>query len=197
VSYLSYTDWRRILNPRDCVGGNSPWCFETEDWYKAYCVKHSICNALKPSSILEIGVRYGYSAHAFLFTNISARYMGVDLDDASVNSMGEPTVDWAFAMLKRTISHDLQLMSLKVDTQNNDISGVLSPYEFVHIDACHTYAGALRDMTIGWKLATRAMLVDDYMGSPPVHDAVIAFRKLTGAVMLSTPSGTGEALFLK
>jgi hypothetical protein len=197
VSFVDYPYWvENVLNPRDRKGGNSPWCFESESWYRAYAVKYAICRAINPRSILEIGVRYGYSAHAFLCDG-DASYIGIDLDSASVNAMGEPTLEWAEAMLNRaTMAYSLRFH--RMDTQQEDISTVVNnPADFTHIDACHTYHGALRDMQAAWPLTNKAMLVDDYVGSPPVRDAVVEFKRLTGAIFMTVDSGTGEALFLK
>ena len=200
MTFPDYKTWcETVLNPRDRTATlRSHWCFETEDWYRQYRGKHDIARALAPKSILEIGVRYGYSAHAFLVAAPGARYIGVDCDDGVLNAMGEPTCDWAMAMLSRTVP-DLQPPALvRMNTQTEDlISRIPWVSDLVHIDADHSYHGATKDMEAAWQRCTRAMLVDDYVPNAAVHDAVDAFVKRHDAKVLLGTGTQGEALIFK
>jgi hypothetical protein len=199
VSFPSYEKWvQDVLNPRDRVGGQGPYCFETEVWYQAYRNKHRITQALLPRSVLEIGIRYGYAAHAFLLSSHVDVYIGVDIDDPVINAMGEKTCGWALGMLERTTAKGIRITHHTVNTRTTDIRTLIQgTVDFTHIDADHTFTGALDDISKAWDLTRHAVLVDDYLGSPPVHDAVDAFVAQSGALLLQTPSGTGEALLLK
>jgi hypothetical protein len=74
---------------------------------------------------------------------------------------------------------------------------VLGHFDFTHIDADHSFVGALDDIQKAWSVTKTAMLVDDYIGSASVHDAVDTFVRSSGALLLTATSGTGEALLLK
>src|ERR1700736_2008544 len=67
-------DFRETAYPEDPLRHLFP------DWVSYYRLKWAIARVLQPESILEIGVRYGYSALAFLSASPSARYVCVDLD---------------------------------------------------------------------------------------------------------------------
>src|SRR5215469_18824935 len=67
-------DFRETAHPEDPLRHLFP------DWVPYYRMKWAIARVLQPRSILEIGVRFGYSALAFLNASPSARYLGIDLD---------------------------------------------------------------------------------------------------------------------
>lgn len=191
-----YDEWvSTVLNPRDRKGGGSPWCFETKEWHAAYAYKHAIARMLRPTSILELGVRYGYSAHAFL-SAANVHYIGVDINDPKFNAMGEPTVGWASAMLQRTIMAP-ELTFIIMDTQSEDIREGVPPADLVHVDADHTFEGATRDLERAWELTRQAMLVDDFIRIPAVHDATDAFAAAHGIQILTATTNEGDALLLK
>ncbi|HPS76540.1 MAG TPA: class I SAM-dependent methyltransferase [Thermoanaerobaculaceae bacterium] len=200
MTFPDFKTWvQDVLHPRDLATGRGPYCFETEAWYQVYRNKHRIAEALRPLSVLEIGVRYGYAAHAFLTACSVITYVGVDVDDPVINAMGEPTCAWAMEMLSRTTPARVLRGLIKVNTRTTDIRSLLPnrTFDLTHIDADHTFAGALDDITKAWELTSGAMLVDDYFGSPPVRDAVDRFVSTSGALLVTSPSGTGEALLLK
>lgn len=225
MTFPDYQTWLdSVVHPRERIATrNSPWCFEHPDWYRHYRGKHDLALALRPASILEIGVRYGYSAHAFLSAVPGASYVGIDSNDPAHNAMGEPTLGWALAMLNavldRTGTTDGQegppdVTLHVVNTREKDLRRLFeivdkgsifrkpgppayAQFDLVHIDADHSYHGALDDMTKAWDVCGRAMLVDDYAACASVHDAVDAFVRQAGATMLASPSKLGEALVLR
>ena len=161
MSFPTFKTWvQDVLNPRDRTGGAGPYHFETEVWHRAYFAKHAVAAAIQPGSILEIGIRYGYSAHAFLTAAPKAVYVGIDIDDPVINAMGEPTCAWALAMLRRTVP-GARVAHVCMDSQADDFSEVVRPADLVHIDACHSFKGATSDITRAWPLTQRAMLIDD------------------------------------
>lgn len=197
MPFPSYDEWVRwVLHPNDKKGGRGPYCFETEEWYQNYRNKFRIAQAFKPTTIIEIGVRYGYSAHAFLCACPEARYIGIDADLPSLNAMGAPTCDWAFGMLRLTIPPCPRLELIKVDSQKENVTPLLPKAEFVHVDANHSYKGATADMEALWPVCTQVMLVDDYVGTASVHDAVDAFVARHNAGLLTMQSKNGEALII-
>ncbi len=72
-------DVRAVYRPGDR-------CAEALGWdrlMEIYRIKYQVARAVAPASILEIGVRAGYSAAAFLAACPRARYVGLDKDDGS------------------------------------------------------------------------------------------------------------------
>ena len=67
-------DFRRTAQPSD------PLSYLFDEWVPYYRTKWAIARVLQPQTILEIGVRFGYSALAFLDAVPSARYLGIDND---------------------------------------------------------------------------------------------------------------------
>lgn len=62
---------------------DDPWFrepgFQMADVLRCYDEKYRLALLLRPASILEVGVRAGYSAAAFLAA-VPARYLGIDND---------------------------------------------------------------------------------------------------------------------
>src|SRR5580692_7612685 len=84
------------------------------EWVSYYRMKWAIASVLQPKSILEIGVRYGYSAVAFLNASPSARYLGIDLDVAAFGgSVG--AINWARQACSKYQAEFLVADSTKLD----------------------------------------------------------------------------------
>ena len=64
------------------------------EWVEYYRLKWAIARALQPRSILEIGVRYGYSAAAFLNACPRGHYLGIDLDSNTYGGV-QGAIRWA------------------------------------------------------------------------------------------------------
>src|SRR5438477_11758442 len=98
-------DFRKFANPAD------PLSRLFEEWVPYYRLKFCIAKVLQPESILEIGVRFGYSARTFLEASPSATFLGIDLDSDSFG--GEVgALDWA-----RQITATFQAEYLVADSQ--------------------------------------------------------------------------------
>src|SRR5205814_10569899 len=88
LSLQSDYDFRETANPED------PLRDRFEEWVPYYRLKWAIARYLRPASILEIGVRFGYSAAAFLHGSPKARYLGVDLDTDDFGGV-KGAIEWA------------------------------------------------------------------------------------------------------
>jgi 2-polyprenyl-3-methyl-5-hydroxy-6-metoxy-1,4-benzoquinol methylase len=91
--HTSAYDFRPIAHPDD------PLRDRFSAWVDYYRLKWAIARTLKPQSILEIGVRYGYSAHAFLDAMPASNYLGIDLDCTAAGGV-KGAIDWAKQILK-------------------------------------------------------------------------------------------------
>lgn len=158
---VSTYDFREYTNPRD------PLAHLFADWVPYYRLKHAIARVLKPRSIFEIGVRYGYSARAFLDGSPEARYTGLDLDVAEFG--GElGAIDWA-----RSITSGREAQFIVGNSQQlRHFPGDL--YDLIHVDGQQDGYGTLHDL--GLALAQgRHVLVDGYLWTGDNFNAVNEF----------------------
>lgn len=126
-----------------------------DEWVPYYRLKYSIAQALNPSTILEIGVRYGYSARAFLSACPAAHYTGIDIDDDTFG--GTPgAVEWARAALP---TQRATLIVGNTRTMNRLPGG---RYDLVHVDGQQDEEGIYHDLSLAMHQA-RYALVDGYL----------------------------------
>jgi len=127
-------DFRSFANPADPLAKLFP------EWVPYYRLKFAIAKVLQPQSILEIGVRFGYSARTFLEASPSAKLLGVDLDcDRFGGEQG--ALDWA-----RQITRDYDASFLVSDSQKLErLPG--GNYDLIHVDGQQDGLGTFRDLT--------------------------------------------------
>jgi len=125
-----------------------------DEWVSYYRGKWAIARYLQPKRILEIGVRYGYSAFAFLNACPSAQYTGIDLD-ADLYGGTQGAIDWA---RDHTRQHHTEFII--ADSQKFDrFPG--GDYDLIHIDGQQDQQGFLHDLEVAIGQA-RYILVDGY-----------------------------------
>ena len=124
-------DFRRSANPE------GPLKYLFSEWVPYYRVKWATARALQPKRILEIGVRFGYSAAAFLDACPDAAYLGID--DDSDKSGG-------------------QKGAILCDSQQFE-EFPRGPYDLIHIDGQQDGAGLIADLRKALRQARR-ILVD-------------------------------------
>lgn len=125
-----------------------------------YHQKHDIAKQVNPKVIVEIGVRAGYSAWAFLMACPNAEYHGFDADNGTHGGQGGPWTWWAEKMLKaRGFNVNIHAPQ---DTQKMDVMPIAA--DFYHIDGDHTSQGVYHDLSICMASSHQGsvMLVDDY-----------------------------------
>lgn len=113
-------DFQSYANPHDEL------FYLFDEWNEKYRMKYAICKVIEPKTILEIGVRYGYSAVTFLSVVPDATYLGINTDTDSTNGSKE-AIQWA-----KKITDQYNVNFLIADTQQM----VTFPgefYEFIHI----------------------------------------------------------------
>jgi SAM-dependent methyltransferase len=144
----SQFDFRSLANPAD------PLQHLFADWVPYYRMKWAIASVLQPQSILEIGVRYGYSARAFLEAVPQARFVGIDLDSDRFGGV-KGAIDWARSSLR---DYDCEL--IVADSQGMDrFPG--AQYDLIHVDGQQDGDGSFRDLERALKQG-RYVLVDGY-----------------------------------
>lgn len=146
--HSDFFDFRKYANPEDELA------HLFDDWLPYYRMKHAICKTLNPSSILEIGVRYGYGAITFLHAAPNARYLGIDNDTSTFGgSMG--AISWA-----QKITHGYDAGFIIADSQ------VMPAFpgdhwDLIHIDGQQDGDGTFHDLELALPKATW-ILVDGY-----------------------------------
>src|ERR1700693_6175541 len=88
LAAVSTYDFRLTANPDDELK------HLFTDWVPYYRLKWAIARVLRPQRILEVGVRYGSSAAAFLNACPECTYLGIDNDS---NPFGghKGAIQWA------------------------------------------------------------------------------------------------------
>jgi len=144
------------------------------------CGKWEISRRYQPKTILEIGVRAGYAARAFLNAHPTARYIGID------NYSYGAYPDWAIENIlrDRKFYKPINLGSLLVGFSNNDLLynadtqkiKSLSPImaDFIHIDGDHSIVGVIHDLDLALSALNTdgVILIDDYDRIPDVKTGV-------------------------
>jgi SAM-dependent methyltransferase len=176
-------DFRLTANPDD------PLRRQFDNWVDYYRLKRAIASVLEPTSILEIGVRYGYSAMAFLDGSPKASYLGIDLD---VNTFGGTKGALAWA---RQITRGFSAEFIVADTQQMaQLPG--GSYDLIHVDGQQDGDGTFHDLKLALAQA-RYILLDGYFWS---RDNLLAatsfldkFRDMIDYTVL-VPGYAGELL---
>jgi len=122
--------------------------------------KHNLVKQLNPKIIVELGVRAGYAAQAFLLACPTAKYIGFDANNGIAGGASDKRyTDFAKQQLA---SYDAIIYD-NFDTQKHDKLPI-EYADFIHIDADHTTEGALHDLNICNQCidVNSVILVDDY-----------------------------------
>jgi 2-polyprenyl-3-methyl-5-hydroxy-6-metoxy-1,4-benzoquinol methylase/predicted O-methyltransferase YrrM len=128
-----------------------------DKWVDYYKGKYAICKAIQPKSILEVGVRYGYSAISFLSASEKASYLGIDNDS---NTFGGTigALEWA-----KNITKNYSASFLLGDTQlMSSFPGDF--YDLIHIDGQQDGDGTFHDLEMALEKG-KYILVDGYFWS--------------------------------
>jgi hypothetical protein len=177
-------------------------CVQTIGWRRLraiYRVKHQVARALMPRTILEIGVRAGYSAAAFLAACPTAHFVGLDADNGSHGGVPGYLDAAATMLLRRCKEAVIELYPW--DSGDEAVVRCLraryrGAFDLAHIDGDHTEQGCARDLATCIELVRPGgyLLVDDYDLLPEVRRAADRFVCSTGCASLYLPSPHGDLL---
>jgi 2-polyprenyl-3-methyl-5-hydroxy-6-metoxy-1,4-benzoquinol methylase len=159
-------DFREIASPRDHLSDRF------EDWVSYYRLKAAIAATLRPATLLEIGVRYGYSYAAFKHGWPLARYVGIDLD---VTGFGgeQGAIDWARRLARESGEAGGRDEFLVADTQRMErLPGDV--YDLIHVDGQQDGDGSYRDLSLAIRQG-RYVLLDGYLWTRPNFHSVSEF----------------------
>lgn len=160
LAAVSLYDFRDHPMPDDPLADRWPV------WVDAYRLKHALAAILQPVCVAEVGVRYGYSARAFLDGG-AGRYIGWDDDDERWGG-GPPHVDWAADHLAAEYGDRATVIR-----QDVTVAGFSFPpdADLVHLDGP-------QDAASWWRLLDaacdhrRLVLCDGYLYGPTNFAAV-------------------------
>jgi hypothetical protein len=169
--FPNFDEWcEHVLHPQD----THPWNFRTREFYDEYRLKYNIAKLVQPKSILEVGVRFGYAAHAFLCAAPKALYVGLDVDEPSWGPYKGIPREWAELQLRRRWPNN-DICTWRTNTQTEPQKFFAEQFDMIHIDADHSFDGALHDMQTFWPFCGKAMVVDDVTEIESVANAVKEF----------------------
>ena len=155
IIYKNYNEC--LFNFQEFTFPNDELSYLFDEWVPYYRMKFAICQAINPSSILEVGVRYGYGAITFLKASPDATYLGIDLD---TNSFGgsKGAIKWA-----KKITEKYKANFLIANTQEmTTFPGVF--YDLIHIDNQQDSDGTIHDLEKALEKG-RWILLDGYFWS--------------------------------
>jgi len=159
-----------------------------DQWVDYYRMKEALARAIKPKRILEIGVRYGYSAAAMLAGAPRAEYCGIDLD---APAYGGGTDGLEFSRKHLPASASL----LREDTQKlTSLPGGF--YDLIHVDGQQDEVGTYHDLELASR-QSRFLLFDGYFWTRSnfvtANDFVLRHRDLI-EYSLVIPGYAGDLL---
>ena len=127
------------------------------EWVKNYQLKFAISTAIQPKSILEIGVRFGYSAITFLEASPNASFTGID-NEAYGGAKG--AIEWAKQITQKYDANFIVADTTQMKTFPGDF------YDLIHVDAQQDGDGTFGDLEKALEKG-RYILVAGYFGSKP------------------------------
>jgi 2-polyprenyl-3-methyl-5-hydroxy-6-metoxy-1,4-benzoquinol methylase len=148
---ICHYDFKKFSNPND------DFSYLFDEWESYYRMKYAICKALEPKTILEIGVRYGYSAITFLSAIPDAQYLGIDNDtDTFGGSKG--AIQWAEKITK---NYNAKFFIANTQDMTDLPEGY---YDLIHIDGQQDGDGTMHDLELALPRA-KWILVDGFFWS--------------------------------
>jgi hypothetical protein len=160
-----------------------------------YATKAAIAAWLQPDSVVEIGVRAGYSALAFYLGHPYSWYQGYDADRGDWGGLKGYCrfAEESLGQLPRLYRWEIEIAdSQRLAALREPVGGI----DMAHVDGDHGWAGAVHDITLCLNAGARYVVLDDYAFVPAVRAAgedVVTERGLTG-VYIADALGRGNLI---
>lgn len=137
------------------------------NYYEHY---YAISKFYQPSSILEIGVRFGYSLGTMIKASDKIeKVTGIDCDEYNADSL-----QIAEKNIKKFIRDDISYTFRNMNSHS--IKKFDSVADLVHIDGDHSYEGKIQDLDLV-KNVGKVIIVDDYTYLEQVRQAADDWMK--------------------
>jgi predicted O-methyltransferase YrrM len=134
------------------------------NYYENY---YALSSYYQPKSILEIGVRYGYSLGSMISaSNVIEKVTGIDNDEYSLGSL-----EVAKDNIKKYINSNVEL---NFSLQDSHKIKKLEYHDIIHIDGDHSYDGKLQDLKLTID-ACKVVIIDDYLEFSDVNKSTNDF----------------------
>lgn len=166
-----------------------------------YDAKWKIAREFQPTTICEIGVCCGYSAHAWVEGSPKAEsYLGIDCDDRA--HYGGPWLWWAERLLGLLATkYGITWEILARNSQTLSQIPQDMQFDLIHVDGDHTHGGCMYDMRLSWPAVKPGgiMVVDDATYLPGPRGACAEFTRITedAARVYLEPSPAGSMVYVK
>jgi predicted O-methyltransferase YrrM len=162
-------------------------------YYEYY---YAISKFYQPSTILEVGVRFGYSLGSMIKGSDKIEFVkGIDCEDPTY---GKNTLNTAEANIKKYINADIKYEFLLQDSHS--IEKLDRKYDLIHIDGDHSYHGKIKDLNLTLDHC-KTLIIDDYFSLPEVAKAAddwckVNKNKIKSIYILNSIRGTLVVEFL-
>jgi len=159
---FSYNHYLKCLHPDE--KDNEFWL--SQGTYQAFLENYDICKEFNPKNIVEIGVRYGYSAYAYLTACPEAHYQGFDLTTGNRRSGGVRSTDTQ-PYVKELLASNFPKAKVDLFYKNSQLCTLLKkfdePIDFFHVDGNHSINGCFHDLVLALYTVEEGgvILVDD------------------------------------
>lgn len=162
-------------------------------YYEYY---YAISKYYQPSSILEIGVRFGYSLGSMIKGSDKIEFVkGIDCEEPFY---GVNTLKTAEENIKKYINPNIKCEFLRQNSHS--IEKLDRKYDLIHIDGDHSYEGKIKDLNLALDHC-EVLIVDDYFSGPQIARAANEWtsanrNKIKSIYILSSIRGTLVVEFL-
>lgn len=163
---------RALLGP---IGESLGDRFEDWHWEEYYPRYVAWSKLVKPRAILEMGVRYGYTALALLAPLAEARPLFVGIDNESY-------VPGSLAVASQLLAIHAPWASVRLLKQSTcqELQEAPGEFDLIHVDGDHSYEGALLDLRLALdRLAPGGVIIVDDWLDPDVKRACAEFQQAT------------------
>lgn len=133
---------------------------DKNEWLARYQVLYNVVRHLQPKTIVEIGVRAGYSSWTMLEAAPEARLVGIDFDGDSKETNTHGGYKGAYRHAER-INNGKDFTFILADSHKLDALPILEA-DLAYIDGDHTEAGCYADLVLAEKSNAKIILCDDY-----------------------------------
>ena len=136
-----------------------------ENYYHYY---YDLVREKNIQTVLEIGVRAGYSMYAMASANLKLDYTGIDLNHGTHGGI-VGAINHAKGLAK-----DFPEANISITEGNSEHYKVEKFYDLIHIDGDHSYRGCMADLE-KFTLHGKYIFIDDYDYIGQVKKAVDEF----------------------